>query len=61
MYKWYWVIYQISYVTGIIGYGMMFLTFMGFGVTPPKEGEEPKTSFLVTWGLTFLTYGIYFG
>lgn len=40
---------------------MMFLTFMGFGVTPPTEGEEPKTSFLVTWGLTFLTYGIYFG
>ncbi|KAF8927633.1 hypothetical protein BGZ47_001999 [Haplosporangium gracile] len=61
VYKWYWVIYQISYVTGIIGYVMMFLTFMGFGVTPPKEGEEPKTSFLVTWGLTFLIYGIYFG
>ncbi|KAF9923516.1 hypothetical protein FBU30_006438 [Linnemannia zychae] len=61
VYKWFWVIYQISYVTGIIGYGMMFLTFMGFGVTPPQEGEEAKASFLVTWGLTFLVYGIYFG
>jgi len=61
VYKWYWVIYQISYVTGIIGYGMMFLTFMGFGVPDQKEGEDPTSSGLVSWGLTFLSYGVYFG
>lgn len=61
VYKWYWVLYQVSYVTGIIGYFMMFLTFMGFGAREIKEGEDPVTPGLVYWGLTFLCYGIYFG
>ncbi|ORZ27835.1 hypothetical protein BCR41DRAFT_346075 [Lobosporangium transversale] len=60
VYKWFWIIYQISYVIGIIGYVMMFLTFMGFGA-PDPEGEDPASSGLITWGLTFLSYGIYFG
>jgi RING finger protein 121 len=51
----------VSYVTGIIGYFMMFLTFMGFGAREVKEGEDPVTPGLVYWGLTFLSYGIYFG
>ncbi|KAG0321134.1 hypothetical protein BG000_003354 [Podila horticola] len=61
VYKWFWVVYQVSYVTGIIGYFMMFLTFMGFGAREVKEGEDPVTPGLVYWGLTFLSYGIYFG
>lgn len=63
VYKWFWVVYQISYVVGIIGYIMMFLTFMGFGVPDPNanDGEGAASSSLITWGLTFLSYGIYFG
>jgi RING finger protein 121 len=61
VYKWFWVVYQVSYVIGIIGYLMMFLTFMGFGLPDPKEGGDPSNSGLISWGLTLLSYGIYFG
>ncbi|KAF9577127.1 hypothetical protein BGW38_007863, partial [Lunasporangiospora selenospora] len=61
VYRWYWLIYQISYVVGIIGYCCMFLIFMGFGVPEQTEGEPPKSSPFISWGLTFLSYGVYFG
>ncbi|KAF9428013.1 hypothetical protein BGZ94_003617 [Podila epigama] len=61
VYKWFWIVYQASYVTGIMGYMMLFLTFMGFGVPEPVEGHSPPTPPLASWGLTFLSYGIYFG
>ncbi|KAG0254326.1 hypothetical protein DFQ27_006917 [Actinomortierella ambigua] len=57
VYKWFWVVYQASYITGIIGYFMLFFTFMGFGA----PSEDDNTKGLAYWGVTLLSYGVYYG
>ncbi|KAG0229912.1 hypothetical protein BGW41_002842 [Actinomortierella wolfii] len=57
VYKWFWLVYQASYITGIIGYFMLFFVFMGFG-QPSQDGEAKGLAY---WGVVLLSYGVYYG
>ncbi|KAK0160114.1 hypothetical protein PV328_007554 [Microctonus aethiopoides] len=56
VYKWFYAIYRLSYVLGIIGYIIALATFFGlnaiFDVKPPVWMD---------CGLLFIFYGLYFG
>lgn len=56
VYKWFYFIYKLSYVLGIIGYMIMMLTFLGFNYI---FNQQPHIWMDV--GLTFVYYGLYFG
>lgn len=56
VYKWFLLLYKLSYVLGIIGYVIMMATFFGlnlvFNATP---------SSWMDCGILFLFYGLYYG
>lgn len=56
VYKWFYVIYKLSYALGIIGYIIMMLTFVGFNFV---FNQQPHIWMDV--GLMFVYYGLYFG
>ncbi|SAM02094.1 hypothetical protein [Absidia glauca] len=55
VYKWYTVLYNASFVVGLIGYCMMVFVFFGFAAI---FGAGPG---LMEAGILFLSYGLYFG
>lgn len=56
MYKWFLLIYKISYTIGIIGYLVIMLTLFGLNVLILIR---PQTA--MDFGLLLLFYGLYFG
>ncbi|XP_054262681.1 E3 ubiquitin ligase Rnf121 isoform X1 [Macrosteles quadrilineatus] len=56
VYKWFYLIYKLSYGLGIIGYVIMVLTFFGLNVV---FDAKPQTWMDVA--LLFLFYGLYYG
>ncbi|ORX54977.1 hypothetical protein DM01DRAFT_319030 [Hesseltinella vesiculosa] len=55
VYKWYTVLYNVSFLVGLIGYIIMIFVFFGFAAI---FGGGPG---LMQAGLLFLSYGLYFG
>ena len=56
MYRWFLLIYQITYVLGIIGYVILLLVFTGIGLLLPIG---PDT--VMEFGVILIFYGVYFG
>ncbi|XP_034933622.1 RING finger protein 121 isoform X2 [Chelonus insularis] len=56
VYKWFYFIYRLSYVLGIIGYVVVLATFFGLNLV-----FNAKASAWMDCGLLFLFYGLYFG
>ena len=55
VYKWYTVVYNTSFVVGVIGYIIIMLVFFGLGVLFSAEAD------LMQAGILCLSYGLYFG
>jgi RING finger protein 121 len=55
VYKWYTVVYNVSFVIGLIGYCIVLFVFFGiselFSIAPG----------FIQVGILFLSYGLYFG
>ena len=56
MYKWFLLIYKVSYCTGIFGYFTMMATFMGFNLL-----FNAKPSTWMDAGLICMFYALYYG
>jgi RING finger protein 121 len=56
VYKWFYLIYILTYFAGIIGYVLMLATFFGLNLVFDK-----KPQVWMDVGLLFLFYGLYFG
>lgn len=56
VYRWFLLIYQITYGLGIFGYVLLLLIFTGIGFVLPFQ---PDT--IMEFGVTMVFYGIYFG
>lgn len=56
MYKWFLLIYKISYGAGIMGYLIVMFTLFGLNMLVLVK---PQTS--MDFGLLVLFYGLYFG
>jgi RING finger protein 121/175 len=55
VYKWFTVVYNVSFVVGMTGYCVAMLTF--FGISTLFVSEESALQF----GILCLSYGLYFG
>lgn len=55
VYKWYTVVYNVSFVVGLIGYVITLLVFFGLG---SLFSAEPG---FMQAGILLLSYGLYFG
>lgn len=55
VYKWYTVVYNVSFVIGIIGYIIIMIVFFGLA---SLFSAEPN---LMQAGVLMLSYGLYFG
>ncbi|XP_026577401.1 RING finger protein 121 [Pseudonaja textilis] len=56
VYKWFLLIYKISYATGIVGYMAVMFTLFGFNLLfriQPEDGMD--------FGISLLFYGLYYG
>ncbi|KAK2154480.1 hypothetical protein LSH36_268g03044 [Paralvinella palmiformis] len=56
MYKWFYLIYKISYAIGIVGYAVIMLTLFGFNIL-----LLIKPQVAMDFGLLLLFYGLYYG
>jgi RING finger protein 121 len=56
VYKWFLLIYKVSYCTGIFGYFTMMATFMGFNLI-----FNVKPSTWMDAGLVCMFYALYYG
>ncbi|XP_032682791.1 RING finger protein 121 isoform X2 [Odontomachus brunneus] len=56
VYKWFYLIYKISYALGIIGYMLTLFTLFGVNLL-----FNVKPHVYLDWGILFLFYGLYFG
>ena len=56
VYRWFLFIYQVTYVTGIVGYVILLLIFTGIGLLLPLH---PDT--IMELGVTLIFYGVYYG
>ncbi|XP_050442834.1 RING finger protein 121 [Adelges cooleyi] len=56
VYKWFYFIYKLTYVLGIIGYSIMILSFFGISVV-----FNVNPAVWVDCGLLIMYYGLYFG
>lgn len=55
VYKWYTVVYNVSFVVGLIGYLIILAVFFGIAAL---FGLDPG---FMQVGIIFLSYGLYFG
>lgn len=60
VYKWYSVVYQVSYGVGLLGYGLILVCFFGvlrllFAI------DDEQDTLLFKAGIIILFYGLYFG
>ncbi|XP_015685548.1 RING finger protein 121-like, partial [Protobothrops mucrosquamatus] len=56
VYKWFLLIYKISYATGIVGYMAVMFTLFGLNLLfriKPEDGMD--------FGISLLFYGLYYG
>lgn len=56
VYKWFLLLYKLSYILGIIGYVIMMLTFFGVNLI-----FSSKANSWMDVGLLFIFYGLYYG
>ncbi|XP_014599505.1 PREDICTED: RING finger protein 121 isoform X3 [Polistes canadensis] len=56
VYKWFYFVYKLSYVLGLIGYVIMLATFFGLNIV-----FDAKPAVWIDYGVLFLFYGLYFG
>ena len=56
MYKWFLLLYKVSYGLGIVGYTVMMATFLGFNLM-----FHVKPHVWMDVGIMFLFYGLYYG
>ncbi|KAF5308283.1 hypothetical protein FQR65_LT06276 [Abscondita terminalis] len=56
VYKWFLLLYKMSYILGIIGYFIMMATFFGINII---FNAKPTT--WMDCGLLFIFYGLYYG
>lgn len=56
VYKWFYLIYKLSYGLGIVGYVIMVATFFGLNVV-----FDAKPQSWMDVALLFLFYGLYYG
>ena len=56
VYKWFLLLYKVSYGLGIIGYTIMMATFLGFNLM-----FHVKPHIWMDVGIMFLFYGLYYG
>lgn len=56
VYRWFLLIYQITYALGIIGYLILILMFTGIGLLIPVT---PDT--VMELGVVLIFYGVYYG
>lgn len=56
VYKWFYLIYKISYGLGLVGYVIMMCTFFGLHVV---FGAKPQT--WMDGAILFVFYGLYYG
>lgn len=56
VYRWFLLVYQITYALGIIGYTILLLLFTGLGLVFPGGPDV-----VMEFGVILIFYGIYFG
>lgn len=56
MYRWFLVIYQVTYFLGIVGYFILLLLFTGLGLVLPIGPDK-----VMEIGVTMVFYGVYYG
>ena len=56
VYRWFLLIYQVSYVLGIVGYLILLLVFTGVGLLLPVTPDV-----ILEFGVTLVFYGVYYG
>ena len=56
VYRWFLLIYQISYVLGVVGYLILLLVFTGVGLFLPVTPDV-----ILEFGVTLVFYGVYYG
>ncbi|KAL1505580.1 hypothetical protein ABEB36_005113 [Hypothenemus hampei] len=56
VYKWFLLLYKLSYVLGIIGYLIMMATFFGLNLI-----TKTKSEVWMDTAITFIFYGLYYG
>ena len=56
MYRWFLLIYQVTYGLGIFGYIILLLIFTGIGFLLPFHPDS-----IMELGVTLVFYGIYYG
>ena len=56
VYRWFLLVYQITYALGIIGYTILLLLFTGLGLVFPGGPDV-----VMELGVILIFYGVYFG
>lgn len=56
VYKWFYFVYKLTYVLGIVGYFIMVGAFFGFSVI-----FNVNPAVWMDYGLIIMYYGLYFG
>ena len=56
MYRWFLIVYQISYVLGIVGYLVLLSVFTGLAFLLPISPD-----WVLELAVTLVFYGVYFG
>ena len=56
VYRWFLIVYQISYVLGIAGYLVLLLVFTGVAFLLPVSPD-----WVLELAVTLVFYGVYFG
>lgn len=56
VYRWFLLIYQVSYVLGVVGYIILLLVFTGVGLFLPVTPDV-----ILEFGVTLVFYGVYYG
>jgi len=55
VYKWFTVVYNVSFVVGLVGYAIILIAFFGIAELF-NAGSE-----FIQIGILMLSYGLYFG
>ncbi len=56
VYRWFLLVYQITYAFGIVGYVILLLLFTGLGLVFPGGPDV-----VMEFGVILIFYGVYFG
>jgi len=56
VYRWFLIVYQVTYALGIIGYLILLLLFTGLGLLLPFSPDD-----IMEFAVVLIFYGVYFG